>query len=419
MTASIQRGLWTSLRPWVISFFAAMFFFYEFFQINMFDSINLSVMHAFHLDNFSLGLLSSIFFYSTIIFLLPAGQILDRFSARYTILITMGLCIVGIVVFALAHAFWVAALGRLLEGIGSAFCFLSGFKVASTWFDSRRLPLMSGWLVTIGMSGGYVAQTPMTLLVSHYGWRHALLVDATLGVVLLLIIFLMVRSNPAVVPSSQVSGLGYWRSMRTIYGNIHNWFCGLYTCLMNLPFAVLGAVWGSLYLQQAHHVSSDAASSVIGWLFLGTIIGSPVAGWLAERLNSKRIVMLIGTVVCLLLSLLVFKVNNLVSLSIIFAALGFFTSSQILGYPYAASFNRVELAAMSASVVSFTTMCGYLIFQPIFGWLIDMVEKNHPSAVAADPSCKFTYAMALIPAGFIVAGICLVLLKCANSPSRG
>ena len=70
-----------------------------------------------------------------------------------------------------------------MTGIGSAFCFLSCIRLASRWFPSHRMALISGIIVTMAMAGGMAAQGPMTWLAETFGWRHALMIDAAFGVV--------------------------------------------------------------------------------------------------------------------------------------------------------------------------------------------------------------------------------------------
>lgn len=64
----------TNFRPWFICIIASMFFLYEFIQVNMFNSIDAYIVKDFALTSTQLGFLSSIYFYSTVGFILPAGH---------------------------------------------------------------------------------------------------------------------------------------------------------------------------------------------------------------------------------------------------------------------------------------------------------------------------------------------------------
>ncbi len=402
--------------PWIVCFSAALFFFYEFIQMNMFNAISSQLMQSFSLDAAQLGLLSANYFYSNLIFLLPAGLILDRVSTRKVILTSLSICILGTFCFALSTNFYLASLFRFLTGIGSAFCFLSCIRLASRWFPSNKMALVAGLIVTMAMTGGMVAQAPLTTLVSYLGWRHALLVDAAFGIFILAIIIGFVRDYPAHLLDTHsqhsIQGIGFWRSMAKSYLNLQNWLCGIYTCLMNSPFPLLGALWGGLYLQQIHQFSAKQASLVTSMLFIGTIIGSPIAGLVSDKISNRKIPMIIGAILSLLLVILIIKLpfHNVSSLMLLFFALGFITSTQVISYPTVAESNPHALTATSVSVVSFSAISGYAIFQPLFGRLMDLywdgTSINHQDIYSV---LSFNTALLILPIAFFLA-LCAALL---------
>jgi MFS family permease len=64
------------------------------------------------------------------------------------------------------------------------------------------------------------------------------------------------------------------------------------------------------------------------------------------------------------------------------------------------------------SVVSFSAISGYAIFQPLFGWLIDLnwnhqMVDNKPVYLPQD----FHLALLIIPLGFIIAFIASLLIR--------
>lgn len=156
--------------PWIVCFSAALFFFYEFIQMNMFNAISADLMRDFSLHATELGKLSAYYFYANLLFLPVAGALLDRFSTRLIILSALFLCIIGVAGFATTHSFILACLFRFMSGIGSAFCFLSSIRLASRWFPAKQMALVTGLIVTMAMMGGMVAQTPLTLLTQSLGW---------------------------------------------------------------------------------------------------------------------------------------------------------------------------------------------------------------------------------------------------------
>ena len=120
-SSSVER---THPRAWFVVLTAALFFFYEFIQQNMFDAISSSLLRDFHLTAGQLGFISSAYFMANIIFLVPAGMLLDRFATRRVILWSLLFCILGTAGLAIAQTALMAAICRFFTGIGSAFCFL-------------------------------------------------------------------------------------------------------------------------------------------------------------------------------------------------------------------------------------------------------------------------------------------------------
>lgn len=130
-----------STLGWLVTLAASLFFFYEFIQMNMFNAINGQIMQAFHLDAVQIGHLAATYFYGNVLFLFPAGMLLDRFSTKKLLLTAVALCTIGTFIFALANGFWVAAAGRFMVGVGASFCFLSCIRLASRWFPPRNMAL--------------------------------------------------------------------------------------------------------------------------------------------------------------------------------------------------------------------------------------------------------------------------------------
>lgn len=370
----------TSLQSWLVVFSAALFFFYEFIQMNMTSSLAPYLLQTFHLNAEQLGNLSATYFYSAILFLLPAGQILDRISTRKVILTALMTCVIGTALFAFAPNYLYAQLSRFLTGIGSAFCFLSCIRLASRWFSSERMALVSGFVVTMAMLGGTVAQTPLTLLINYFNdWRHAILVDAIVGLLFWIIIFIVVKDYPAekkhIAESDrqQLSALGYWHAMKKSYLKIGNWLCGCYTSFMNLPiFLIGGGGFGALFLEQAKHLSTLQASYPPMMIFFGTVIGSPLAGWISDAMGRRKLPMQLGAVISIaLIMAIIYTPASLLLYSVLFFLLGLISSTQIISYPTVSESNPKMLTATCVSVVSFSALSGGAIFQPFFGFLMD------------------------------------------------
>ena len=262
-----------TFKAWLICVLAALFFSYELVQFHMLNSISTYLMTDLNITGTEYGFLCSTYLLADVICLLPAGIILDRFSIRKVILSALALCIVGTVGFAYSHDLWTASVFHFLSGIGNAFCFLSCMMLVARWFTSDRYSYVMGMVVTIGMLGGVIAQTPFTLLSQMFDWRNALLIDAVVGTAIFGFIYAFVQDRPEGSEQEErpTNPHSFWGGILYAIFNRQNILCGLYTGMMNLPVMLLSAMWGSLYLVQIRHLDMTQASFVAGLICTGTI----------------------------------------------------------------------------------------------------------------------------------------------------
>ena len=415
---------------WLVTLTASFFFFYAFIQLNLFNAIDVHLMQSFQLNAAELGQLSSLYFYANALLLFPAGILLDRYSTRKILLFAVVLTTVGTFLFGLADLYLVAAIGRFMVGAGAAFCFLSCIRIATRWFPPNKMAFVTGIIVTMAMIGGLVAQTPMALLSEMIGWRQAVLLDAGLGVVVLIAVALFVQDYPPnshakfEAQQTQLKSLGFWKSIRLVLLNPQNWFGGIYTALLNLPVFLLGALWGIHYLMQAHHVSLLQASYATTLLFVGVIVGSPFFGWMSDHMGRRVLPMIIGAIASLavMLALMYIPDLSLGAILFLFFLIGFVTSSQVLSYPAVAELNPITLTSTAMSVISFTIMFSGVVFQPLFGWLMELHwDHSLVDGVPAYAPSDMLNAMMIMPIAFIIGFFISLMMKethCQAQESR-
>ncbi len=297
-----------------------------------------------------------------------------------------------------------------------AFAFLSCIRLASRWFEPKQMALASGVIITLGMLGGVVAQTPMALLSQALGWRQAMMIASGLGVALTIIILLTIKDWPTrrcdAISTNKVNKrdqkTNVWHRLRMVISNPCNWLGGIYTALMNLPVFLLGALWGNMYLVKVHNLTTTQASYITAIMLFGLMIGSPLIGWISDQIQSRRMPMIIGSLASLLVILVIIFAPNLslLELLLLFLLLGLASSSQVLSFPLITELYAPHATGAANSVVALAIMSSGFIFQPMFGWLVDLHNKsentlNHTIYSASDLS----FAVLIIPLAFTIAVI--------------
>ena len=406
-------------RAWFVVLVASLFFFYEFIQMNMFNAISSDLMQAFGLNAEQLSIMSSFYLLANVIFLFLAGMLLDRCDTRHVILVSLAICIVGTALLSTAHHVYFATICRFLTGIGSAFCFLSVIRLASRWFPADRMALVTGSVVMMAMLGGMASQTPFTLLAQTLGWRIALLLDAGLGCLIFIIIALCVKNHPHghqakhEAEQLELKSLGFFKSLKMAFSSLPNWIAAIYTCLMNLPIGILGGLWGILYLVKSEHFTTVHAADVTSMLFLGTVIGSPIVGWISDRLGRRKLPMVLGALITFIFMMLVLYGAALTfsEFLIVFFILGLVSSTQIISYALVAENSRRIITAMSVSVVNITVLSGLGLLQSFYGYLMDKHIAYRLGHVSVNfTGADFKWAMLIFPVAFILAIISTMLI---------
>ncbi len=415
-----QKTAHTKLA-WIVTLTSALFFFYEFIQMHIFNTINMQLRETYQLNAEQIGQFFSMYFYANFLCLFLAGNLLDRFSTKKILLFAILICTLGTFIFSIATVYWVAAAGRFMVGAGASFCFLSCIRLASRWFRPQQMAFVTGVVVTMAMLGGLVAQTPFALLTAYIGnWRQAMLMNAALGIVIFFATLLIVQDRPpdtreeAREDRQHLNELGLWRCIKLAVLNPQNWLGGIYTALVNLPVFILGGLWGILYLKRVHHLTEAQGANATTMFFVGVIFGSLIYGWVSDHIERRILPMIIGAILSFFVMLVLMYVPNLSfgSLVTLFFLIGLVTSSQVLTYPTIAELNPIYLTSTAVSIDSLCIMASGFIIPPFFGWLMERSGGHEVvNGVAVYTAQNFNSAMLIMPISFIVAFIIAFFMR--------
>jgi len=407
-----ERCRWEAIQPWLVCFSASLFFFFQFIQGNMFASLGDYVMRDFGIQADKMIYLASIYYFANVTFLLAAGMVLDRFSIKKTLVFSMLTCVVSTFFLAYTQNFYTALVCRFIAGVTSAFCFLGPVRLASRWFPPKKMALVTGAIVTMAMCGGLVAQYPITKLALHVGWRDAVLHVAWLGVFILALMLWWIQERPQGHCDPVHERLPMWNTWKACLSR-QPIFAGLYTSLMNLPIAVLGAVMGKLYLMQRLDATQAEASWVNGMLFFGAMLGGPLFGFFSDKLGRRLFPMKLGALFSLLtvLCILYAPVSAHV-MAMLFFLLGLVTAAQVISYVLVAESSLPVMVATALSVVSLFTQGGYLVYQNIFSKiLVKCGGVELISGTPVYPLASYQTAALILPAAFFISLILAFGLK--------
>jgi predicted MFS family arabinose efflux permease len=414
-----QNQEFGSAKAWVVCLVAALFFFFTFIQMSILDSLGEPMMRDLGLQASGIANLAGSYFYGNILFLFPAGIILDRYSTRHVMLsclVVMSLSTLGL---AFVHSLLPAMACKFVFGMCGAFCLLSCVRLASRWFPGHRLAFVIGMILMVAMSGCLVAQTPFTLLADSIGWRMSFVVDAAIGMAIAAAIFWVVQDWPADVEHKVDAhgGAAFRHAIGKVLCNRQNWLAGLYTALMNLPVMVL-FVFGNLFLEQAYGLDRTAASLVLIIFLVGVILGCPAFGWISDKLGRRKLPMILAAVLAIIVALPLLLAGHLsrLDLYVVFFALGFITSAQVISYPLVVESNPPEFTATAEGVTSVLIMLGGLSPQ-LFAYLLKWHWAPHYlQHVPQYGWSSYHHALLLLPISLILALATAFFLRDVHQP---
>lgn len=408
----------TSIKrnPWIICFAASLFFFYEFMQMSVFNAIGDDLLKDFSIRVTSLAGIAAAYSYTMVLFLLPAGILLDLFSPRKIILSAFSLSVFGTFLFSFSSTPLTAELCRMMSGIGGAFAFISCIKLATRWFPGNKMSVVVGLIITLAFLGGALAQTPFTVLTQKLGWQDALRILASFGVIFIFLIFVFVKDNnkSALKNTKQKdNSTPFIKRIVLSIANMQTWLGAIYIMLMNLPIVLLGTLWGNLYLTEFKNFSSIEASYIDTMLFIGIMIGSPLFGFLSDKLNRRKMPLFIGSLLTFLVSILLFaEISSVIVYMAVFFLIGFFSSAQSVGYPLIVENNSIDVSATASGVASIIIMGGGALFKVFYGWMLD--ENWRGSMIDHIPYYShhaFNAAMLILPISFFISFCLIILIK--------
>ncbi len=354
---------------WVTCIMATLFPFYSFFQMNMFNVIGPILQEEDHLTLFQVGLLSASYLYAQAACLIMAGIFLDRFPIKRLIMMSMILLATGTLVFTVSDSVFVLFLARIVTGIAHAFAILGCFQMIARWFPADKNSFLMGIVMTIALLGGLFSQAPFLLLVNAFGMHYAMLINVVVGYLIVIILFVSLREPPQLALGSKniPKNMSIFYELKMVIANGQNWLCGFYASCMSFPMLVLGAAWGVAYLVHANQISDLEAAFVTLMIFVGMIVGTPLAGIIADFSQYKNMVLVASPAILAFMFLVIILFTHL-PLSILLALffiIGLLSGPQVLVYPMIASNNKKNIVGLALGFSSTIIMLGGVLAQTI------------------------------------------------------
>jgi MFS family permease len=393
---------------------ATLFYCYEYYLRVAPSVMKAELQQAFLLSETGFGYLAACYYYAYTPMQIPVGIMMDRFGPRRILTFACFLCAAGTYFFAATSHVFIAQIGRILLGFGSAFAYVGVLKISDLWLPKKYFALMVGVSTALGMVGAITGEMTMEYLVDAIGWQTTLNYAASTGIVLTLLLWVFLRDGeneeaPSVNKKPALN-LSFFSGLRTITNSKAMWINGVVGCLTFLPITGFAEVWAPNYLMI---LGLEKKSAAIGssLIFLGFAIGGPIWGMVSEYLKSRRLPLILGGfVAALFMSCVIWLPNNGVTYiyTLLFLS-GFFASVQILIFAIANDLAGPKVSATAAAFTNMLVMIGGMVLPPLIGTLLDVavIQNQDVSTSVQD----YALALTAIPVALILASILSLFLQ--------
>lgn len=409
--------LFLKYYPWIIITLCSFFLFYKYVLQVSPSVMTGQLMAEFHISGVALGNLAATYFYAYLVTQLFVGPLLDRFSPRILTAIAIMVCALGTLAFANTHSLLSAQLSRALIGSGTAFATVSYMKMSAIWFRPNQVAFVDGLLATAAMLGALCGQVPLTLMVTHAGWRESLTYCGMFGIVFAFVFLLLAKDkNPhqaQVQNKSKGSDINF-SSIFALFKDKNNWLLTFYSGLAFTPIAVLGGLWGNPFFEVAHNLSSTQAASYTSLIFLGLAFGGPLCGYLAGKTGRSLEVMIGGTLIGFIsLTVAIYVIAiPLWLFGLLLFTFGLTTGVFMLSFPLGKALNPIPLAATVVALINTGDALFGSFTEPLIGKFLDvlwdgtLVNNAHYFSLN-----NYHVALSIMPIYLFLALGCLCILK--------
>ena len=412
---------------WLIFAILALAYFFVYFHRLSLSVVADALIQEFDTSASVMGLLGSVYFYCYACMQLPAGLMSDSLGPRKTITFFLLIAAAGSLIFGLAQSITMAFAGRVLVGFGVSMVFIPTMKIFSQWFRVREFAIMAGILNAVGGVGAMAATWILALITANFNWRIAFEIIGVLTFGLVALVWLFVRDRPADKgwPSlteidygsheavAAPETIGIWEGAYRVISERYFWPVAIWFFLDCGIFFGFGALWGGPFLMDVYGMSRAEAGSVLSMIAWGMIIGSPLLGYLSEKvlLSRKKVIIFCTTVLTALLVVLALFPTSLptAGLYLFFFIFSFSASAIVaIGFTTTKELFPVAIAGTSVGTVNLFPFLGGAVFMPLLGKILDAYPKT--AGGHYDPQA-YTLLLYILCGAAGLALLCTLMMK--------
>lgn len=379
----ILRRLWR--YRWAIFVVLTVGYFFVYFH-----RMSVSIVGVDMVDEVggSVGILSSVYFWTYTVMQIPCGVLADRLGPRLTCTVFLLVASAGSLLTFAGDSFALMVAGKAMIAAGMAVVYVPLMKLVSVWFPKRDYAALSGVVIAVGNVGAIAASGPLSLLAEAVGWRDVFLILGAITLVLAFLCAVIIRDHPGQrgLPSvEELEGTSGDPSGARVpilkglsivaRGGRRFWPVALAYMLVYGTIMTFQGTWAVTYFDSVYGFALTSAWMITA-LGVGKIVSTLVIGALTSRgiIRSKRSAMIWGTTAFAAIWVAVFALAGDVDSYWFWFAIctlfGFFGGFMTLSFTQVKEWYPIAVAGTSVSATNVFLFLGASICTTVSSWIV-------------------------------------------------
>jgi MFS family permease len=335
-----------------------------------------AIKNSLHVSNLGVSIAVGAFIVGFAVMQIPAGYLLDKYNARYIVSIGVLLLALGNIIISFSTNVVLFSLSNLIQGIGASFAFIAAGVIISQWFPQKIFPILFGLTQTLSCVLAALIHYTFSVELATHTWNEIYQILAVCGSILFLLTIVFVKSP---VSDGKQRGVSLMESLAMVLKNKEIWLCAIAATTSFGTLLAYASFW-YLNVQKFYSVQMLDAVIISGMIFVGIGIGTPILGWISNRMKSRKLVihvsLCIGTMFLLMcLYLPHYQIQTLSIIKVISLITGFLLSGSMLFYTIVSEISSDNTRGVALSV----TNTGVFLFNTLLMFIPYMFVTNSSS----------------------------------------
>jgi len=332
------------------------------------------LMEAFQLSLGQAGMLMSVFAFTGLILALPAGIIIQKLGPKVAGLIAIGSLAAGSLLGAVSGSVGLLLFSRVIEGIGMGLIAVVAPASIAMWFPREKQGLPMGLWATWMPAGSLIMYNLAPALATTFGWQAVWWFGAGSAAIIFALYGLLMRMPTATPQTQQPGAAGIAPPKLTDgFANRDIWLLALlFSCFAGV-FLAFGTFFPT-FLATERDYSLGQASATASLTTMMILFSAPLAGWVSDRIGSRKLVYMIPLAVTALMLLLPFRLFGWQIPAFLMAQglmVGAIPSATFAAVPEV--MGKAQLAGIGMAILMAGQNLGMFVGPAVFGGLIESI----------------------------------------------